>query len=86
MVALDDVLHLVPLDALPFDENSLLGDRWQIETRTTLTELLQTPEPLKESGQLVAFGDVEYGAGKRSDEAGAAIQLAAADIKPRASR
>ncbi len=83
VVALDDVLHLVPLDALPFDGSSLLGDRWRIETRATLTELLQTSEPVAESGRLVAFGDVEYGAEADSAETAAAIQLAAADVRPR---
>ncbi len=81
VVALDDLLHLVPLDALPIDENALVGDRWRIETRATLTELSRTPEPLEGSGQLVAFGDVEYGAGQISDEVGSARHTAVADVE-----
>jgi hypothetical protein len=70
VVALDDVLHLVPLDALPLattestaasneDSNPLLGDRWRIESRATLTELLlDSPEP---SGTaLVALGGASF--------------------------
>ncbi len=62
VVALDDVLHLIPLDALPLEQGEHLGDRWRIETRTTLTELLRPTTPFGASPELVAFGDVQYGA------------------------
>jgi CHAT domain-containing protein len=55
-------MHLVPFDALPLDEESLVGDRWEVETRTTLTELLGGSEPSPHPSGLVAFGDVDYGA------------------------
>ncbi len=61
VVVLDDVLNLVPIDALPIDESTLVGDRWRVETRTTLTELLRTTEIGAGDGRLVAFGDVDYG-------------------------
>ena len=62
VLALDDVLHLVPFDALPWkDSGALVGDRWSIVTRATLTELVETLEPLGTAGELVAFGDVDYG-------------------------
>ncbi len=60
VVVLDDVLHLVPFDVLPIDETLLIGDRWRIETRTTLTELVAPSAPSKARGELVAFGDVRY--------------------------
>lgn len=60
VVVLDDVLHLVPLEALPLDEKTLVGDRWQIETRATLIELVHTTDASKESGGLLAFGDIEH--------------------------
>jgi CHAT domain-containing protein/tetratricopeptide (TPR) repeat protein len=63
MVVLDDVLHLVPIDALPLGEDQLVGDRWQIRMRTTLTELVFSSAPLDEHLGLVAFGDVDYEAG-----------------------
>jgi CHAT domain-containing protein len=85
VVALDDVLHLVPLDALPSGDGSLVGDRWQIETRTTLTELLRSTEPLEDAGLLVALGDIEYRAEELPEEGGEAIQLAEPAVAPRAA-
>jgi CHAT domain-containing protein/tetratricopeptide (TPR) repeat protein len=61
VIALDDVLHLVPLDALPLEEEAgvqlpeLIGERWRIETRCTLAELL-APAPAAAAGALVALG------------------------------
>ena len=87
VVVLDDVLHLVPFDALPLDEKTLVGDRWRIETRTTLTELLLSTDPFEETGELVAFGDVEYEAnggedeGRTSGASEAAAAPAAADVE-----
>lgn len=71
--AVDDVLHLVPMDALPLDEPApglqpgglLIGDRWRIGTRTTLTELLDRPEAKGLSGRLVVVGGVTYGPGSQ---------------------
>jgi CHAT domain-containing protein len=60
VVVPDDVLHLVPFDALPLDEEMLVGDRFEIQMRTTLSELLLSHEPFEEQGALVAFGDVDY--------------------------
>lgn len=71
VVALDDVLHLVPLDALPLSPaesatgpdgdpaKRLVGDRWRIETRATLTELLiDSPEP--KGTALVTLGGASF--------------------------
>jgi CHAT domain-containing protein/tetratricopeptide (TPR) repeat protein len=62
VVVPDDVLHLVPLDALPVDSSSpdVLGDRWRIETRTTLVELLLSRPPLPGAGAFVGIGGVGY--------------------------
>ncbi len=68
VVVSDDVLHLVPLDALPVDESMLVGDRWRIETRASLTELLFSRETFGEPGGLVAFGDVDYWGDGLEDE------------------
>lgn len=61
IVAPDDVLHLVPLDALPLDAGGrLLGDRWRIETRVALREVLApAPKPAPE-GVLVALGGAAF--------------------------
>ncbi len=61
VIALDDALHLVPIDALPLEDGSLVGDRWRIETRTTLTEVTHPRAGSAGAGRLVAVGDVDYG-------------------------
>ena len=71
VVAPDDVLHLVPLDALP-SSDGCLGDEFAIEVRSSLRELLfESPAP-EAAESLLALGDVDYeppsldsGAGRR---------------------
>ncbi len=60
VVALDDVLHLVPLDALALEGTAeLVGMRWRIETRATLAELMtEASEPTGET--LVALGGASF--------------------------
>ncbi len=68
VLALDDVLHMVAIDALPLEEtpgdadmqSRLVGDRWQIETRCTLAELAATAPARKEGGVLVALGGAKF--------------------------
>jgi CHAT domain-containing protein len=62
VVALDDVLHLIPLDALPTSATShqLLGDRWRIETRATLTELMADQPEFDGSAVFLGIGGVNY--------------------------
>jgi CHAT domain-containing protein/tetratricopeptide (TPR) repeat protein len=55
VVVADDDLHLVPFDALPLSDSEVVGDRWRIETRSTLTELLDDTPP-RRSGLLVSIG------------------------------
>lgn len=59
-VALDDVLHLIPLDALPVGDRRL-GDRWQMVLPPAGARGA-TRLPAKESpiGALVAVGGVDY--------------------------
>ncbi|MBL8861444.1 MAG: tetratricopeptide repeat protein [Planctomycetes bacterium] len=69
VLVLDDVLHLVPFDALPADEpvdgpdstSELLGQRFQLEVRSTLGELLWRPPP-RVAGLLVALGGATFDA------------------------
>ncbi len=60
IVVLDDVLHALPLDALPLaDGSGLFGDRYRIDVRATLTELLDvTPTPA--TGGLLALGGITF--------------------------
>ena len=61
VVALDDVLHLVPLDALPLEDGELLvGDRWQIQTRVALWELLDAPRQPSSQVALVSLGGAAF--------------------------
>ncbi len=68
VLALDDVLHLVPIDALPLDEDgrgnptadSLVGDRWRLETRCTLVELLDQDVVSEGTQTLVALGGASF--------------------------
>jgi len=60
VVVLDDVLQLVVLDALPLDEGRLVGERWRIEPRVTLGELLD-PKPARvDGGVVVALGGASF--------------------------
>ena len=78
VVTLDDVLHLVPLDALPA-ERGFLGDELALELRCTLWELaLESAEHLRaDSRLLVVLGGVDYGvADDRTEVAAAATATA----------
>ena len=59
IVSLDDVLHLVPLDALPL-HGGLVGECYRIEVRTSLRELLWQTQQLAGDGELLALGGVDY--------------------------
>ncbi|HZM01327.1 MAG TPA: CHAT domain-containing protein, partial [Planctomycetota bacterium] len=60
VVVPDDVLHLVPLDALPLDgAEGCVGERWRLEMRTTLSELLAAPRPT-DATALVALGGASF--------------------------
>lgn len=87
-IVLDDVLHSVPLDALPDPEDghALLGEGRRILFRPTLWELL-LPDPRGQSaGDFVAFGGIEYDLEPRGDEASpVGLQGAPVDTIPRAS-
>ena len=59
VVALDDVLHSVPLDALPLEDGAV-GERYRIDIRTSLRELLWETQPLPGEDILLAVGGVDY--------------------------
>jgi len=88
--ALDDVLHLVPLDALPAEEASgtggqpaRLGDRFAIETRVSLAELLGRPAMTAGERDLLVLGGVDYGAAPATD---AATALESQELPSRGQR
>jgi len=57
----DDILHLVPLDALPLEEGTLVGERIQIRPLGFLSELVHDPPALDGQPSLLAIGAVDYG-------------------------
>ncbi len=67
-VVLDDLLFLVPLDALPLEGAARVGERIVIHVEPTLARLLRGPRPVPSSGRLVAVGAVDFDA---EDSAGA---------------
>ncbi len=71
IVALDDVLHLVPLDALPEGEG-LVGERRRLEFRSSLRELFWPRERLDPDGALLVMGGAAFASAGR----GAAIEAA----------
>ena len=60
-LVLDDVLHLVPFDALPWDEDSYVGDRLQVRVEVSFQRLVAPPPVRKLARGLVTLGGVEYG-------------------------
>jgi CHAT domain-containing protein len=58
-VVLDDVLHLVPLDALPL-EGGLVGERIRIQNEVTLARLLRDRGGVAVGGGLTAAGGIDY--------------------------
>ncbi len=61
IVALDDALHAVPLEALP-ESDGLLGERIALEHHLSLRELLWPQDPRVGSELLVALGGANFNA------------------------
>jgi CHAT domain-containing protein len=60
-LVLDDVLHLVPLDALPLEEG-LVGERIAIHDEITLARLLREDAAIEGDGVLLLAGGLDYDA------------------------
>ena len=58
----DGVLHEIPLDALPLDQD-FVGDSYSLQIRSTAWELLEEPREALGDPTLVALGGIDYGAG-----------------------
>ncbi len=90
VIALDDVALLVPLDALPAPGDPArpaaarqpLGERWRIETRCTLAELLAPVSPRGADGGLVALGGAAFDAGPTDAADAVPAPAEAADGEP----
>lgn len=60
-VSLDDVLHTLPLDALPLESGRRFGDVTDVHALAFLAELLHRENPRDEPPELLAVGGVDYG-------------------------
>jgi CHAT domain-containing protein len=72
IVAADGPLHLVALDALPYGDG-LVGDRWTVELRTTLSELPAANAPAPKEGSLLAIGGADFDAAPAADPVGSQL-------------
>jgi CHAT domain-containing protein len=59
-LVLDDVLHLVPFDALPLDDGERVGNRMQVVLAPSIAALIDRETPGSLSGTFVAFGGVDF--------------------------
>ncbi len=59
-VVLDDILFLVPLDALSMEDGVPLGDRIEIHSEPTLARILSERRATPKGGHLVALGGVDF--------------------------
>jgi CHAT domain-containing protein len=60
-LTVDDVLDLVPFDALPFDERRLVGERVAIRTLLSLFDLRESHPPANDrSASLLVAGGIDY--------------------------
>jgi len=62
LVCADDLVFLVPLDALPF-EDGRLGDRWRVSSEVSCARLLSERRSEPGPPSLLLVGGVDYGAG-----------------------
>jgi hypothetical protein len=67
-VVVDDVLHLVPLDALPF-EGGLPGERIAVHTEVSLARILRAAPADTHESTLTLLGGIDYDAEIEADEA-----------------
>ncbi|MEZ5976982.1 MAG: CHAT domain-containing tetratricopeptide repeat protein [Planctomycetota bacterium] len=63
----DGLVHLVPLDALPNDDGSRVGEAIRIEIDPSVARLVRPRRDVASSGTLVAIGGVDYGTGDALD-------------------
>ncbi|MFO0984655.1 MAG: CHAT domain-containing protein [Planctomycetota bacterium] len=59
IIAPDDVLHLIPLAALPLDRGAVAA-RYDIELRTSLKEITVSKQPTLNPPSLLALGGIAY--------------------------
>ena len=68
-VCADDLVYLVPLDALPFEEGRI-GDRWSLANEVSCARLVAPSRPAEDGKGLLALGGIDYDAGAETEAAG----------------
>jgi len=71
-LVLDDFLHLLPFEALPWQEDRCLGQAITIRIENSTRALLDSSPRPAFTGVVLAFGDVNYDLGEVARDAGAA--------------
>jgi CHAT domain-containing protein/tetratricopeptide (TPR) repeat protein len=56
----DDLVYLVPLDSLPFNDGSRVGDTVKVRLDSSVARLVQARRAPRSQGTLVALGGVDY--------------------------
>jgi CHAT domain-containing protein len=79
IIASDDALHLVPLEALPW-QKSLVGDYYQIRMTPTLSELVAKENLSLAEPSLVVAGGIDYDTPAEKHDPALAPNLVAAAI------
>ncbi len=74
-VCLDDVLHLVPLDALPFGDRPL-GELLTVHVEPSFARWVRVRPPVEPSGALLALGDVDFSAAPVEEASTSALAAA----------
>ena len=67
---LDDFLHLIPIDALPWDETGRLGEVSSVRIEVSVKRLAAEQPPPVAEGVLIALGGVDFEALKGTPDAG----------------
>lgn len=80
-VAADDLVHLVPLDALPLDGGGVLGDRLAVLVQPSLAQLSPPADAALDEPSMLVLGGIDYGMQRRTR----AERAAAADTGERAA-
>jgi CHAT domain-containing protein len=58
----DDLVYLVPLDALPLEDGARLGETLEVRIDPSVARLIRQRRDVESKGRLVAFGGVDFGA------------------------
>lgn len=79
-LVLDDFLHLVPVDALPWVDERCTGEVFDLLIESSTRRLLRAARPVGRGGTLVALGGVDFDAPRAEDDAAVSATGGAAAV------